>query len=68
MEDEQRVIWRKPSRSGTDQGGGNCVEVAALPGRVMVRDSVDPEGPHLSVSVADWETFVAGLRRQRRVA
>lgn len=62
MEDEQRVIWRKPSRSGTDQGGGNCVEVAALPDRVMVRDSVDPEGPRLSVPIDGWMRFIEGLR------
>lgn len=62
MEDEQRLIWRKPSRSGTDQGGGNCVEVAVLPDRVMVRDSLDPEGPRLSVPAATWRCFVANLR------
>lgn len=63
MGDRERVIWRKPSRSGIDQGGGNCVEVAALPDRVMVRDSVDPHGPRLSVPAAEWKRFVAGLRQ-----
>lgn len=63
MEERECVIWRKPSRSGTDQGGGNCVEVAALPDRVLVRDSVDPQGPHLSVPPVEWARFVTMLRR-----
>jgi len=33
--------WRKASRSNTT--GGDCVELAAFPGRVAVRDSKNPE-------------------------
>ncbi|MFB4319844.1 DUF397 domain-containing protein [Actinomadura sp. 21ATH] len=40
--------WRKSSRSASN--GGNCVELAGLPGMVAVRDSKDPEGPVLLVS------------------
>jgi hypothetical protein len=38
--------WRKSSRSGGLDGGGNeCVEVAALSdGRIAVRDSKHPDG------------------------
>jgi hypothetical protein len=32
--------WRKSSRSG----GGDCVEIAHLPGVVAVRDSKNPGG------------------------
>jgi len=54
--------WRKSSRSGT--GGGNCVEVATnVSGVVAVRDSTDPAGPVLSVTAADWQAFLARLRR-----
>ena len=53
----EQLIWRKSSRSG----GGNCVEVAALPDRVMVRDSKDPEGPRLAVSPAEWRSFLRSL-------
>lgn len=65
MESEQRVIWRKPARSGTGNGGGgdNCVEVATLPGRVLVRDSKDPAGPVLAVPPADWRGFLAVVGR-----
>ena len=42
------VRWRKSSHSG-DQG--ECVEVAALPaGGIAVRDSKNPDGPHLTLS------------------
>jgi hypothetical protein len=42
-----RAAWRKSSFSGTGgPGGGNCVEVAALPdGRIAVRNSTTPHGP-----------------------
>ncbi|GAA4344151.1 DUF397 domain-containing protein [Actinomadura luteofluorescens] len=41
--------WRKSSHSGgaTDEA---CVELAALPEGVGVRDSKDPEGGRLTVS------------------
>lgn len=40
--------WRKSTHSG-DQGA--CVEVAALPtGAIAVRDSKNPDGPHLTLT------------------
>jgi hypothetical protein len=44
-----RTHWRKSTRSGsaTDEA---CVELAALPGGVGVRDSKDPEGGWLTVT------------------
>jgi hypothetical protein len=43
------VSWRKSSHSGDT--GGECVEVAALPtGGIAVRDSKNPDGPHLTLS------------------
>lgn len=38
-------VWRKSSRSGTEQNA--CVEVAHLEARVGVRDSTNPGGGHL---------------------
>jgi hypothetical protein len=55
------VTWRKSSYSGSN--GGNCVEVAALPGNVLaVRDSKNPDGPALTFSRAEWRTFTTTLK------
>ncbi|GAA2105662.1 hypothetical protein GCM10009759_42960 [Kitasatospora saccharophila] len=51
--------WRKSSYSGGD--GGNCVEVNdSNPG--AVRDSKDPEGPHLAFSPRTWQAFVTEVK------
>jgi hypothetical protein len=55
------VIWRKSKRS--NGSGGDCVEVADLPGGTCaVRDSKQPTGPVLSVTAAEWVAFTAGVR------
>jgi Domain of unknown function (DUF397) len=55
------VEWRKSRRSNAS---GNCVEVAALAEgpRLAIRDSKDPSGPMLLVSVDGWRSFTASLR------
>lgn len=58
--------WRKSSYSGSS--GGDCVEVAELTARVAVRDSKNPDGPHLAVPAAAFAAFVSaaaqgGFRR-----
>ena len=53
----EQLIWRKSSRSSS----GNCVEVAALPKQVLIRDSKDPDGPRLAVTPAQWREFVRTL-------
>lgn len=41
----------------------NCVNVAFLPdGRVLVRDSKDPDGPRLVFTPAEWEAFISGVK------
>ncbi|MGQ4713256.1 DUF397 domain-containing protein [Streptomyces anulatus] len=50
--------WFKSSYS-SDQGG-NCVEVAAHPTAVHVRDSKVTDGPVLTVEPAAWSAFVHG--------
>ncbi|MYS22514.1 protein of unknown function [Streptomyces sp. DvalAA-14] len=49
--------WFKSSYSSED--GGNCVEVAAHPGAIHVRDSKDPEGPAFTFDPAAWSAFTA---------
>ncbi|MEV5572980.1 DUF397 domain-containing protein [Spirillospora sp. NPDC052269] len=42
------AIWRKSSRSGTEQG--ECVELASLAHGIGLRDSKAPEAGYLSLS------------------
>ncbi|QFG22804.1 DUF397 domain-containing protein [Actinomadura sp. WMMB 499] len=46
--DLRNAKWRKSTYTGSN--GGNCVELAGLPGTVAVRDSKDPDGPVLLLS------------------
>ncbi len=52
--------WRKSSYSGG--ASGNCTEVAAVPGAVLVRDSKDLRGPVLSFGREAWDAFAAALK------
>ncbi|MFJ8039409.1 DUF397 domain-containing protein [Kitasatospora sp. NPDC096147] len=54
-----RADWQSSSYSGAS--GGNCVQPAlnlsAAHGLVPVRDSKDPQGPHLEFGTAAWAAF-----------
>ncbi|MFB8242815.1 DUF397 domain-containing protein [Kitasatospora purpeofusca] len=50
------LAWFKSSYSSNE--GGQCVEVAEATSTVLVRDSKDKSGPHLTFSPAAWEAFV----------
>ncbi|WP_432095828.1 DUF397 domain-containing protein [Streptomyces sp. bgisy100] len=52
-----RPAWTKSSHSSND--GPECVEVAATPGTVLVRDSKDQDGPRLAFTPPEWEAFVS---------
>ncbi|GAB3228633.1 DUF397 domain-containing protein [Glycomyces halotolerans] len=56
------LSWQKSSRSGPQ--GGNCVELAALPGgqEIAVRNSRDPQGPALIYTVAEIRALVEGAK------
>ena len=59
MNVEQSVpesAWFKSSYSSG--AGGECVEVAATPGRVHVRDSKDTTRAALAVEPTVWTAFV----------
>ncbi|TKA13138.1 DUF397 domain-containing protein [Actinacidiphila oryziradicis] len=45
-------------RGSRKDEGGNCVEVAACPGTVHIRDSKGKAGPQLAVAPAAWGAFV----------
>ncbi|MFD8420116.1 DUF397 domain-containing protein [Streptomyces sp. NPDC059466] len=53
---EVALSWRKSSYSGGS--GDDCVEVATSPRTVHVRDSKDPQGPHLTLSPVTWSDFL----------
>jgi hypothetical protein len=56
--------WRKSSHSGGDESA--CVEVAALPGAVAVRDSKDPGGPALAFPRATFRTLITTIKADPR--
>lgn len=54
---EHWTSWRKSSFSdGTN--AGNCVEMALSPAAVAVRDSKNPDGPHLEFPHLHWRRFL----------
>ncbi|MFC8131293.1 DUF397 domain-containing protein [Streptomyces sp. NPDC057302] len=58
---EVAYTWRKSSHSSG--GGGECLEVSPCPHAIHVRDSKNPEGPHLKVTPSTWTAFVAQTTR-----
>ncbi len=55
MDNPDDLTWRKSSYSGSN--GGNCIEIAATPDTVAIRDSKDPVGPVLAFRRLDWQRF-----------
>jgi hypothetical protein len=51
-----RLAWFKSSYSAGN--GGECIEVAASPGTVHVRDSKDTTRAALAVQPTAWTAFV----------
>ncbi|MFJ3516630.1 MULTISPECIES: DUF397 domain-containing protein [unclassified Streptomyces] len=57
----EMATWRKSTHS--DGSGGSCLEVAdGHPDLVPVRDSKQPEGPHVVFHAQAWARFVGSLR------
>jgi Domain of unknown function (DUF397) len=63
MEGSSALSWRKSSYSGSN--GGQCIEVAAS-GRILVRDSTNPDGGRLGFSAQVWREFAATIQRLSR--
>jgi hypothetical protein len=59
--DVKRIVWRKSSLSTNN--GGDCVEVAQLPGNIGVRDSKAPDAGQLSISRTEFAALVQRIKR-----
>jgi Domain of unknown function (DUF397) len=55
METAAELSWRKSSYSSSN--GGNCVEVAATPYTIAVRDSKNPGDATLAFVRDSWQAF-----------
>ena len=49
--------WRSASRCA----GGECIEVERACGRVLFRNSTEPD-IHVVVSETDWQAFIASVK------
>lgn len=56
--DTSELRWVKSSYSDSSNSN-ECVEVAATPGTVHIRDSKDADGPHLALAPTAWVGFVS---------
>ncbi|MCX4823799.1 DUF397 domain-containing protein [Streptomyces sp. NBC_01142] len=52
----EQLHWFKSSHSGGE--GGSCIEVAASPATIHIRDSKVTQGPQLAVTPTTWSAFV----------
>ncbi|MBL1102572.1 DUF397 domain-containing protein [Streptomyces coffeae] len=59
-DDASELMWVKSSYSSSE--GGMCVEVAAGPVAIHVRDSKHAQGPQLAFHIAEWGAFIGSLR------
>ncbi|MEU0472253.1 DUF397 domain-containing protein [Streptomyces olivaceus] len=55
--DGPELAWFKSSYSGGNDGN-SCVEIAAAPGAVHIRDSKQADGPRLALTPDAWASFL----------
>lgn len=55
------VSWRRSTRCGNSDG--SCVEVPFLKVQVLIRDSMDPDGPPQVYSNTEWKPFITGVKQ-----
>ncbi|MFF5726706.1 DUF397 domain-containing protein [[Kitasatospora] papulosa] len=61
-EDASEPKWTRSSYSSSGDGN-DCVEVAARPHSVLVRDSKDASGPRLGFAPSAWAAFLEHASR-----
>ncbi|TDC66947.1 DUF397 domain-containing protein [Actinomadura sp. GC306] len=59
--DLSTAAWRKSSRSSNN--GGDCVELARISGIVAIRDSKNPHGPKLHLTLHDFRNLSQSLKK-----
>ncbi|MBQ0951129.1 DUF397 domain-containing protein [Streptomyces anthocyanicus] len=57
----ETLRWRKSSFSGGGDGN-TCVEIAALPDRVAIRDSKAPSQGTLTIPVGSFDALIQSLK------
>ncbi|MEV6586429.1 DUF397 domain-containing protein [Streptomyces acidicola] len=55
------LAWFKSSYSSGS--GDDCVEIATTPDTIHIRDSKNPQAPHLTLSPTAWTDFLAHASR-----
>jgi hypothetical protein len=53
------ITWRKATYSNA---GNECVEVARTPAGYAIRDSKNPQAPHLTLGAAAWTSLLAAIK------
>jgi len=53
------IVWRKSAASASS----DCVEVAFSGDSVLVRHSIDPDGPSIAFTRSQWTAFLEGVRQ-----
>jgi hypothetical protein len=54
------LAWFKSSYSTSE--GGECLEIAARPETILIRDSKNLTGPTLAVTPTTWTAFLRTVR------
>jgi hypothetical protein len=54
------LAWSKSSYSGNE--GGECLEIAARPETIHIRDSKNLTGPTLTITPTTWTAFLRAVR------
>ncbi|MFJ8021191.1 DUF397 domain-containing protein [Streptomyces sp. NPDC096311] len=57
VEEASELLWFKSSYSDSSNPS-DCVEIAAAPSTIHVRDSKNPQGPRLALAPHAWADFV----------